>query len=241
MIKKNKAFTLVELSIVLVIIGLIIGGIMLGRYLKERSDLRSVINDFQKYRAQIQLFKDQYDALPGDFNNAYTFWGASCDATPANCNGDQDGLIEWQTGTANDNEGFRAWQHLYLSGIGDFPSTGLAYGTGRQANIGQNVPASKLPGGGYSILQVITWGYTNMPTSNTISLGTAVTNTYAGGNILTPQQAYFIDSKIDDGLAGSGNVLGLSTTTCSTSATKGSPYTLTSTSIICTLFYRFND
>ena len=66
----RAAFTLVELSIVIVIIGLLIGGILGGQSLIHASELKSVISDFQKYQSAITQFRTQYNAWPGDMPNA---------------------------------------------------------------------------------------------------------------------------------------------------------------------------
>ena len=63
---KRKGFTLIELSIVLVIIGLIVGGVMVGRDLIEGARIRAQIGQFQEYQIAINGFRLKYNCLPGD-------------------------------------------------------------------------------------------------------------------------------------------------------------------------------
>src|SRR5262249_49069165 len=64
----QKGFTLIEMSIVLVIIGLIIGGILKGQEIVESSRQKNFITQLDSTRAAVNTFVDRYRALPGDFN-----------------------------------------------------------------------------------------------------------------------------------------------------------------------------
>src|SRR5437660_1073388 len=100
----RHGFTLLELSIVLVIIGLLIGGIFVGQSLIHNAQLNAVISEFNRYQTAVQSFKQQYNTLPGDMSNATSFWGsaggtgsdATCavvvSTTAATCNGNGDGM-----------------------------------------------------------------------------------------------------------------------------------------------------
>ena len=133
MTKEINAFSLVELSIVLVILGLLTGGILAGQNLIRASELRAVITEFQNYNTAVNTFRDKYFALPGDMRNATAFWGdqatgtESCsdgsvpDGTPGTCNGDGNGNI---TSAAGVIEYLRFWQHLSLSGLIEGSYTG---------------------------------------------------------------------------------------------------------------------
>src|ERR1019366_3549131 len=117
----RQGFTLLELSIVLVIIGLLIGGIFVGQSLIHTAQLNSVISEFNRYQTSVQNFKMQYQALPGDMTNATAIWGsaggtgadATCQntasTTAATCNGNGDGAIS--TSVVVMDEELRAWQH----------------------------------------------------------------------------------------------------------------------------------
>lgn len=98
----QKAFSLVELSIVLVILGLLTGGILAGQSLIRASELRAVVTEYERYIAASHTFRDKYMAIPGDMANATRFWGddaALCadagitNGTPGTCNGNANGSI----------------------------------------------------------------------------------------------------------------------------------------------------
>ena len=115
----QRGFSLVELSIVLVILGLLTGGILTGQSLIRASELRSVVTQIQGFQSAAYSFRDKYFAMPGDMRNAESFWGTDPNGCPTNtvqttrtqtCNGDGDGVIERRTVGTGSDERFRAWQ-----------------------------------------------------------------------------------------------------------------------------------
>jgi prepilin-type N-terminal cleavage/methylation domain-containing protein len=137
----RNAFSLVELSIVLVILGLLTGGVLAGQSLIRAAELRSVNNEATKYISAVHTFRDKYFALPGDMANATRFWGAA-HATPATCrntvstsaatcDGNGDGRV-LQTGTSM--EQMRFWQHLANAGLLEGSYDGVS-----------NFPVSRFP------------------------------------------------------------------------------------------------
>lgn len=125
-----SAFSLVELSIVLVILGLLTGGILAGQSLIRASEIRSVSADLQRLHSAVYSFRDKYMAFPGDMPNATRFWGVragtgsdltchqTIGSTTGTCNGDGDGRIEFITGdSAMFGERFLAMQHLARAGL----------------------------------------------------------------------------------------------------------------------------
>src|SRR5262249_17476276 len=147
----RKGFSLIELSIVLVILGLLVGGIMAGQSLIRASEIRSISSEYDRYRTASYAFRDKYFAFPGDIANATDIWGkdttsayacataSGSAASPGTCNGNGDGFI----GSVNVGgaEGVRAWQQLALAGLIEGGYNGL---NGSVLSIGTNVPASKL-------------------------------------------------------------------------------------------------
>lgn len=88
--RMKKGFTLIELSIVLIIIGLVIGGVMVGKTLIKSAEVSRAIGDLDKINAAVNSFKIKYNCLPGDCTNSTSLF----DSTVAG-NGNGNGLIEW--------------------------------------------------------------------------------------------------------------------------------------------------
>ncbi len=66
----ESAFTLIELSIVLVVIGLVIGGVLVGKNLIKSSELNKIMTELQRYEAARLTFRTKYNCLPGDCSSA---------------------------------------------------------------------------------------------------------------------------------------------------------------------------
>src|SRR2546428_4424077 len=96
---KNLAqagFTLVEIAIVLVIIGLLLGGILKGQEMITQARIKNVINDFNGITAAMNSYQDRYRALPGDDVNATSRWAG---AFGGNGDGQFDGASAAGTAT----------------------------------------------------------------------------------------------------------------------------------------------
>ena len=74
---RQKGFTLVEIAIVLVIIGLLLGGILKGQEMITQAKIKNVIADFSGISAAYHGYQDRYRAIPGDDPNAATRWTAA--------------------------------------------------------------------------------------------------------------------------------------------------------------------
>ena len=74
--RKQEGFTLVEIAIVLVIIGLLLGGILKGQEMITQAKIKNVIADMSGVSAAMYGYQDRYRALPGDDKNAPTRWTA---------------------------------------------------------------------------------------------------------------------------------------------------------------------
>jgi prepilin-type N-terminal cleavage/methylation domain-containing protein len=219
---KISGFSLVELSIVLVILGLLVGGILAGKSLIRASELRLVTTEQQRYYTALQSFKTKYMALPGDMNNAVQFWGqgatfATCWSTASTdkttCNGDGDGLVEEMILTAFTRtiESSRAWQHLANAELIEGKYDGMGFGGSR---IKGNVWIMS-----YLDVDLMGMGSTNF---FELKYGNPL---YTAGTILTPEEAWSIDNKLDDGKPAVGKVLvkGMSSVAECTTATAGDP------------------
>ncbi len=231
----KQGFTLLELSIVLVIIGLIIGGITAGAELIRGAELNSVIADVNKYKVAINTFKLKYNQLPGDMKNAKSYWPAECvDVSGNDCNGNGDGDL------STSYENMRSWQHLSLAGL----VTGAYTGVGANSITNymlppENVPASKIGGlAGYKLM-----GWTlYQKKSNAMLLSTAGTSGFMGGGALNTPEAQAIDEKSDDGKSSTGSINGYSASTGCVDAlptAASSNYILSNKVVDCVLFFRF--
>ncbi len=135
----TKGFSLVELSIVIIIIGLLFVGVSAGSSLIQQAKLRTIFSDISQIQRSVQTFKVAYDYLPGDFPGAGILWGAACGGnSPASsgCNGDGDGVVgnygettavpsySGYTTKESTTETFRFWQHMQLAEIMDRSFTG---------------------------------------------------------------------------------------------------------------------
>jgi prepilin-type N-terminal cleavage/methylation domain-containing protein len=249
----RAAFSLIELSIVLVILGLLTGGILTGQNLIRAAELRSVTTEFQTYQTAVMTFRDKYFAIPGDMRNATDFWeesasGASCATSTAagTCNGDGSGTID---SLSTSNERYRFWQHLTLASLIEGGYSGVQ-GSGSAADsvIGENVPASKSSNAGWSVYNsVITAGgsttfYAGDYGNYLIFGADGGTSNTTNNPALKPEEAWNIDTKIDDGKPGAGKIIARywndACATASSNTDYDSPYKLTDDSIQCALFFR---
>lgn len=118
----RKGFTLVELSIVLVIIGLIIGGVLTGQQIIQNARINNAVNGIQAYQAQFQTYAQNYGALPGDDPSALTRFPSLAQAGNVP-NGNNDGRIGTATSfdttstTGAAAESLAIWAHLRAAGL----------------------------------------------------------------------------------------------------------------------------
>ncbi len=254
-ITKN-GFTLIELSIVLVIIGLIVGGILVGRSLIRAAELRTVASELVSFETATNTFRLKYNCLPGDCTNATTFFGTNSNGCPdgnsytGTCDGDGNGFIGSGDGwiTFDGNEFYRYWQQLAQAGLISGRFTGMSGATGCGSKcvsiLGTNIPTSKaLINGGYSGWiedQADTVDYFNSTYRKDVYYFGALTSNYITDTpIMSPADLFYIDTKIDDGLVISGKVTTYRGSSCPTSNNNVTAlYNLSSSSISCILIYR---
>lgn len=214
--RASAAFSLVELSIVLVILGLLTGGILAGQSLIRAAELRSFTTETGRYSTAINGFRDKYFALPGDMTNATAFWGkdnTNCSwntgttATPGTCNGDGDGRIVWNYTTGED---LRAWQQLAMAGLIEGSFSGFG-----ESEPGITLPLSK--GGNNSAYALYTADWVgNGPTYNNpgarVRLQWGRVRVLGGGinfltnGVVSAPEAWSLDTKMDDGMPRIGKV-----------------------------------
>lgn len=264
--RKKNGFTLLEMSLVLVVIGLVIGGVLTGSALLHTAEISSTVKDIGKYTTAIKTFESEYKSLPGDMPNATGFWGIAggsgsdptCAATvttgkTATCNGNGDGLImgSGYNGNASRYEIYRAWQHLTNAKLIEGSFTGVvgAKNPQRASDSGINAPAGKIQGSGFDFFASYSFG-NNSDTNffpgiygNFLVFGSSGDgNDIAITPILEPVDAENIDRKIDDGKPATGLIVVAKNTSiwirnCSTSNDPTTAlYNSSVTSIECSLF-----
>ncbi len=218
----QQGFTLVELAIVLIVIGIIIGGITVGTGLIRQSKLNSIITDARNYEAAYVNFMNRYLKAPGDLDYANTLWTSNCTVASVSCSGNGNGLID--ASASGIDESWLAWKHLDLSG---FLNQGMVLVPSTTSStvpvISQNVPAGKIDGTGYMMSvgsdTVIGSGGATHPSglwndsrTNAVFIAkTAANNKLTGGSI-TSEDAFTLDKKFDDASVDtSGNYNGAKT------------------------------
>ena len=125
--RSERGFTLVEIAIVLVIIGLLIGGVLKGREMITNAKIKRIENDFAGIAAAIYAYQDRYGVLPGDDPAAASRFSGTWAASD---NGNGNGNISggWSTQN-NGQEARKIWKHLRGAGLiaGPVDNTSASY------------------------------------------------------------------------------------------------------------------
>lgn len=207
--RSQAGFTLVELSIVLVIIGLIIGGILVSQELIKGAEIRAVVGQYEKFNTATNAFSNKFNGLPGDLLAARaTQYGLNALAGTAGL-GDGDGIIEGATNTVggattSNGESTQFWRHLSQNQLvqGNFDGSQAA------SVLEVTYPRTRMSAGGWvafsgtAALQGLGVNFFQIGNPNTAAAAAIAT-----GNVLTPTEAFQIDQKADDGEATSGVII----------------------------------
>lgn len=225
LLRCRQGFTLIEISIVLVVIGLIVGGILVGQDLIKAAGINAQISQIEKYNTAVNTFRLKYGYLPGDIPNAAQFGfvvraatsgkGDGNGAIQSYCNDGfnygwsqtEEALLFWEdlSSARLINEGFTAYTEAYSSATTQSSSP----------NFDSFLPKAKIGQGNY----VYVWNTTTTDSSVGASVDdnnyfgiSNPTNITSGGNMssspaLSVKQAYAIDKKIDDGFPTKGKVV----------------------------------
>lgn len=119
--KKQSGFTLIELAIVLVIIGWLLGGVLKGQELINSAKVKNMATDFKNVQVYIYGYQDKFKALPGDDGQVATHLkGATVAKTGTVSNGVIQGDWDSETGT---DESVLFWQHVRLANLASGPTT----------------------------------------------------------------------------------------------------------------------
>jgi len=228
---KKSAFSLIELSIVLIIIGLLIAGVTGGASLIKSSELRAAVGEARAFATSVNGFYNQFNAYPGDYGTAISVSTAF---------GDGDGTIEYNSGAAPSGgtayESRAAWVQMKGAAILDSnllsgATTLVAPGAGT-ITFGQHIPASKIKSAG--------WDFAYASNQNVVVLTGAITSANTdlisapnATGAITPTDALSIDTKVDDGVANTGKVKGVLSGCFSSTV-----YTTATTSRACAISYQ---
>ena len=233
---KKGGFTLIELSIVLVIIGLIVGGVLVGQDLIRAAEIRATVGQIEKYNSSVNTFRTKYNGIPGDLSSANAVaFGFIARAGSAG-RGDNNGLIDGINAASPTSQGFTQesgffWDDLTRANLVDGQFTSAADGGAvaaiAAAGVPTQFPEARLARG--NRVHVGSTGGLNYYliagiTSTAISTGdmTLTVN-------LTPTELFNMDNKLDDGVPLTGivqarGVAGVNTTPLTTVASNnGSP------------------
>ncbi len=235
----TAAFTLMELSISLVIIGLLAGGTLIGQHLIHMAELASVATEANRYGAALFAFRDKYEAMPGDMKNATEYWGAAdagdglgsdcgdVESQTLTCNGDGDGQIPVLTSNGI-WEKLRAWQHLADAGLISGSYSGAQ--TAGVSYVGPHFPPARVKPAGYEINSSIAiYGNSSGSIFIKIAAKSSTDTTGLNGGFLTPRDAQALDKKMDDGLSDSGKLVAIDASDLAGCVTNGSVFTLGTT------------
>ena len=247
LVRLQHGFTLVELSIVLVIIGLLIGGILAAKSMVETSKLNRLMSDVNQYTIAVRNFKTSYNYLPGDYPNMS---GNCATGSTISCAGDGDGAISYRW-----FEPYLAWKHLAMAGMA--PKLSASPYTGFPSWAVAPPYASVAAMVGIDMPEVWNKG-TTLVFSNETGFGSTCSlffwiskagsysgsvepnkpwRPYGGGPAdfgvppLTVEQMLAIDKKYDDGVASTGGVMAVLSNLGCTMAWNGSAVSYTASQL----------
>ncbi len=198
-------YPLIHILLLLVASAFLAGSITVGSEFTQSTARKTLASDAQRYKALVSQFKTNYQALPGDINNASTYW-QDCRFESADCNGNGDGKI---TSSANDTttEAALAWQHLSISGYIPKAYSGDLIGGYYVPN--QNIPAAPYKDSGYLVTNAIPYTHASWGGSHFLNVG-SMSNWRFDTPAASLSDAMAIDHKLDDGIASTGDIFAYS-------------------------------
>lgn len=192
--KDSSGFTLVEISIVLVIVGLIIGGVLTGRNLIKAAEIRGIISEMHSLKSATYIFKGKYRYYPGDIPNPDIFWAPPPEIGWVSENSNNDVLGDGVIVSAEGKDGLYQLKMLDML-KGEYTHHGSCKRPGRGAAV------SVLTSAGWGL------GFNSLFMKNTLFFGSEAQQ-FCNAPILSPTDAWTIDTKVDDGKPRTGQVIG---------------------------------
>ncbi len=213
--KSTQGFTLVELAIVMIIIGILIGGVLKGQELIHNSKLKATISEMKAIQTANNGFFDIHRAIPGDMSTATTRI-PNCNAANRCRNGDGNQIIGTPVAAGADFSGTAAeniqyWKHLALANLLGGVD-GSARAAAARSSYGYSHPKASIRGGYNAVMTTGALFVGDYGGPGVILLLTGVPNTMnvssTGGAALalSPLDAYYIDKVMDDGGPNTGAV-----------------------------------
>lgn len=186
---QQKGFTLIEIAIVLVIIGLLLGGVLKGQELINTARVRSLNNSVDGITAAWFSFQDRYRSFPGDYINARSI--VNLPGAPAGGDGNGQVVTAAERGLV--------WVHLEAAG----------YITGGYNDDTQTIPDADLyvcstllcPDNGFGTGMVISHGLLQ---DSAVAGTTAAAHELITGQGVPVDVLAELDRKVDDGAATTG-------------------------------------
>lgn len=222
MVKMRAGFTLIEISIVLVVIGLVIGGILLGQELISAAEIRATISQIQKYQTSMYTFRTKYRAMPGDIMASQAISYGFFTRSGGDGDGDGNGMIEGLGGNEGPDlllggETVYFWTDLTSAQMINesfTDNTGIVIDT---AVVGTNfsrwLPRAKTGNGHFlaytTPLQAPYLGQLGFAFQLARFHASLATSMNIMDGALSPTQSLTIESKMDDGKPFSGKVLAM--------------------------------
>ena len=238
--KTESGFTLIELSIVLLIIGLIVGGVLVGRDLIKAAEIAQPWRRSNQYQTASNAFKLKYNCLAGDCSAATTYLSGTT-------NGDGNGRIGWVWTSA---ESILFWKDLALP-----DDSRLVHDRGTRGRVAADVnfPSTKMGGvmgtgyfGDFNAGGALGSGWLfPVAYGNAILFGKPLGDTFSNMpliGVISGADAQRIDMKFDDSSPAYGRIItwqnqsGYSGGCSSTDVATTAQYVNTS-SVVCSLFF----